>query len=668
MANLSKEQALKLIKEPQNQREINRARTKRVRHKLHTEPETESLTFGDSHTRFLSWVKGLLVAEDNFQRFSQLYRPPLITNELTEAIFSEFEKVFEAKNAFERFEFTDSELENDFSEYRKRIGDFNFWETQGFETFKNSIDNILVVDLPALQQDANGNFIQTSERPEPYYFLLDIDNLIDIDNKKIEGRNAVSGKQFYYFRTEYIIFHGENNTIFVFDDTYYRRYSKGDGSVDPILDFEVAHNLGFTPARSFWTTPLNSTSKIQKRSPITNSISELDWYLFFSISQKYLELYAPYPIYAIYKSKCNFKEITGAKRQCVDGFLQGNGEFFAGAERQKCPQCASKIRVGPGNVMLIDVPKEKSDDFDLMANPMKVIPAETTSLNYVKQAVLDKRNEIFSNCVGRGKDAENDQAVNELQIKSGFESRGSVLIKIKRNFEIIHAFALDTIARLRYGSSFLSLTIDYGDEFFVKDESEEIAEYKEAVANGLPAYELATRRQAIYETRYKNNPDLLERLKIMRNLEPFPDNNIAQLQEIRSKTPELVPLKRMIIKINFNSFIDRFEREQANILLFASAITFDLKILTIQKVLEGYADEVIAEGAPIAPTPGSFSVGQPVTVIPGKEHMLEHKGMKMVIAEVNGDTYAVKLPDGTIHKWYTSAELQGQAPTPPMNM
>lgn len=602
MANLSKDQALKLIKEPLNQREINRARTKRIRHKLHTEPETESLALGESHTRFLSWVKGLLVAEDNYERFRQLYRPPITTNELTESIFSEFEKVFEAKNAFEKFEFTDSELENDFADYRKKIGDLNFWETQGFETFKNSIDNILVVDLPALQKDDAGNFIQPTERPEPYYFLLDIDCLIDIDNRKIEGRNAVTGKQFYYFRTEYIIFHGENDAIFVFDDTFYRRYSKKEGSSDPVLDFEVAHNLGFTPARSFWTTPLNSSSKIQKRSPITNSISELDWYLFFSISQKYLELYAPFPIYAIYKSKCNYSESNGAKRKCVDGYLLANGAPWS-KDLDKCPHCASKIRVGPGNVMLIDVPKEKGDDFDLMANPMKVIPAETESLTYVKQAVIDKRNEIFSNCVGRGKDAENDQAVNELQVKSGFESRTSVLIKAKRNFEIIHAFALDTIARLRYGPSFLSLTIDYGDEFFVKDESEEIAEYKEAVANGLPAYELATRRQAIYETRYKNNPDLLERLKIMRNLEPFPDNNILQLQEIRSKAPELVPLKQMILKINFNSFIDRFEREQANILLFASAITFDRKIQTIQKILEGYADEIIKEGKVIAEPP-----------------------------------------------------------------
>lgn len=593
MANLSIQDSIRLIKEPKNQREINRARVKRIRHKLHTEPETDFIE-GGAHSKFLDWVQSILKAEDNFARFKQLYRPPIITNELTEAIFSEFEKVFEAKNSFEKFEFSDSELENDFKEYRKRIGDFNFWETQGFETFKNSIDNILIVDLPAI----NAETPQPDTKPVPYYYILDIDNLIDIENNRREGKDPVSGKQFYYFRTEYIIFKGQGETIYVFDDTYYREFLNVDSN--PVLKNEVPHNLGFTPARSFWTTPLNSTSKIQKRSPITNSLSQLDWYLFFSISLQYLELYAPFPIYAVYKSPCKYKELTGPKRSCVDGILIG---AETGAERVKCPSCSNKIKVGPGNIMFIDIPRDKGDDFDLMVNPMKVIPAERTSLDYVKQAVLDKRNEIFSNCVGRGKDSENDQAQNELQIKSGFESRTSVMLKIKRNFEIIQSFALDTLARLRYGSAYISTTINYGDEFFAKDESEEVTEYEAAVKNGLPAYELATRRQAIYETRYRNNPELLERLIIMRHLEPFPDNNITQLQDIRLKMPELVPLKQMVIKINFNAFMDRFEREQANILQFASALTFDLKINLIRQSLEAYADEEINKGKEIAAPP-----------------------------------------------------------------
>ncbi len=271
----------------------------------------------------------------------------------------------------------------------------------------------------------------------------------------------------------------------------------------------------------------------------------------------------------------------------------------AGMKREKCPECGSKIRVGPGNIMYIDVPRDNKEDFDLMVNPMKVIPAETTSLDYVKKAVLDKRNEIFANCVGRGTDAVNDQAVNELQVRAGFESRTSVLLKIKRNFEIIHGFAVDTVARLRYGDSFLSVTVNYGDEFFVKDEGTEIAEYDTAVKAGLPSFELAARRQEIDEARYRDNPEQLERLKIMRNIEPFPDNNISQLMDMAQRMPALVPIKQMIIKVNFNSFIDRFEREQSNILQFGSALDFDKKIDQIKTIIDGYAQQAME----ITPTP-----------------------------------------------------------------
>lgn len=615
MANLSRDQAIELIKQPKNAREIQKARKKRIRHKLHTDPEVDTENIyvsGQEHVLFLLWVERVLKSPDNFDRFKQLYRPPLVTNELTESIFSEFEKVFGAKNSFEKIEFVDNELERDFNDYRKRIGDFNFWETQGFETFKNSIDNILIIDLPNIEPDDDGVIRPKSDRPEPYYYLLDINDLIDICNERVDGDDNAGNVQFYYFRTEYIIFRGDGGLVYVFDDTYFRSYKLND-STDPVMINEIPHNLGFTPARSFWTTPLNSSSKIQKRGPITNSLSELDRYLFNSIGQQYLELYAPYPVYAMYRSKCNYVETSTRKAKCVDGILQWTGQQIGGPNYlpEYCPHCSSKMKVGPGNIMLIDVPREKSDDFDLMQNPMKVIPAEETSLKYVKEMMLDKRNEIFSNCVGRGTDAQNDQAVNELQITSSFESRTSVLLKIKRNFEIIHEFALDTLARLRYGDKYLSARIDYGDEFFAQDEGTEIKEYETAVKNGLPSYDLATRRQAINDARYRNNPDQLERLRIMRNLEPFPDNNTLQVQDIRTKSPELISLRDMILKINFNSLIDRFEREQANILLFGSAIAFDKKINAIQSELYRYADEIILANAPTPAPP----VVDPVPVI-----------------------------------------------------
>src|SRR5215204_6061890 len=207
MARLSLPEAIKRIKEPKNAREIREAREKRYRHQLHTESRMNNTVQSHGSELFLSWVKAVLRSDDNYERFKQLYRHPLATGQLTKEIFDEFEKIFDAQNAHETFEFTDPLLENDLQEYRRRIADFQFWPTQGFSTFKNDIDNVMVIDLPRIERDQNGNVVPpATNRPEPYYYVLDINSLQDIENTKVIGVESSSNKSFTYFRTEYVIF------------------------------------------------------------------------------------------------------------------------------------------------------------------------------------------------------------------------------------------------------------------------------------------------------------------------------------------------------------------------------------------------------------------------------------------------------------------------------
>jgi hypothetical protein len=554
----------------------------------------------------------MLNSEDNFARFTELYRPPVPTNELVESIYSEFEKIFEGNNSFEKFEFEDPELEQDFSDYRKRIGDFNFWETQGFDAFKHSIDNIVIVDLPQLTKDETGNYIQDATRPEPYFYILDIDNLHDIENTKVKAADSALGKQAYYFKTEYVITCGEGGLYYVFDDQYYRLVECAPGK-EPAIVAEIAHGLGYCPARSFWTTPLNASTCIQKCGVMTKSLSDLDWLLFFTISERYLQLYAPFPIYVVYKSKCDYKEQAGQKRKCIDGYLESEGSRTLPENRERCPRCKNRIKVGPGNVLELKAPQENGDP-NLLENPMKVIPAEKDSLEYMKETLAAMRKEIFANCVGRSKDAKNDQAKNELQVQSSFESSESVLLKVKRNFEIIHEFTLETCARLRYGDKFISASINYGDEFFNTDEDEEVQEYKTAVETGLPEYDLSLLRDDIAGARYRNNPKLLERTRILKNLLPFPDYSLEKLSTVRKDFPDMVTQRDFVVKMKFNEFIDRFEREQANINLFGSALEFDKKISLIRTEIDKYAAEYITAAAVAGGATPAGATGSDITI------------------------------------------------------
>lgn len=603
MANLSQAEAINLIRSPRNRGEIVKARAKKLRHSLHTETQTDDCVTTDSHAKFLAWAKSMIDSEDNFKRFLSIYRPPIPTNEFTQSIFSQFQKIFESENAFEQIEFKNPEVESDFSEYRKRIGDFSFWETQGFEALKNSIDNVVVIDLPQLQKDAAGNYLQQTEYPEPYYYLLDINHLIDIENTKFRSGTSEKGF-FYYFKTEYIIFRESAEEVCVFDDTFYRKYKYDENATIPVLISESEHRLGYCPARSFWTTPLNSKSNICKLSPITNSLSELDWLLFYETCAKYLKLYAPFPIYAVYKGICNYKDQANKKR-CIDGFLYpmttDPKAFNYNQSDEPCPRCKNKIKTGPGNVLELKAPQSKEDP-DLLTNPIKVIPAEETSIATVNEEIRTKTEQIYLNCVGAGGDPKNDQAKNETQIRSGFESKTNVLLNVKRNFEIIHSFVVETLARLRYGDNFISANINYGDRFFSVDEAEELQDYKVAKDSGLPSIDLAMRRDKINYARYKNEPDQFERYNILKNLDPFPDSPVADVVELSKSVPGAVDEAELILKVNFNRFISRFEREQADVLQFARAAQFDKKINTIYEVLLSYANEVIAKKA-LNPTP-----------------------------------------------------------------
>jgi hypothetical protein len=97
----------------------------------------------------------------------------------------------------------------------------------------------------------------------------------------------------------------------------------------------------------------------------------------------------------------------------------------------------------------------------------------------------------------------------------------------------------------------------------------------------------------INETRYRNNPDMIERLKILANLDPFPDDNIISIAVTLSQMPEIVDPVDLCVKTHFNRFIARFEREQASLLLFGASLSFDVRIKTIYGILQGYAVEYL---------------------------------------------------------------------------
>lgn len=563
-------QIKQILQKPTKRTLIQKAVNMQRRLRFHTETNIAISDINQPTTIFLDWVQGLL-PKDKFNIFLQLFKYPLSTPAVVEDVYRELERVFYSRNSSSSYQFTDSELVEDWQLYKKnKLGEPEIWKTTGWREMQVSPNSILIVDLPV---------IQTSERPEPYFYWLEIDAVIDY---------KVKDKDNNLF--EWLIFAQPENRVAVFDDTSIRVFQLNDKKEIQSLLTEANHNLGYCPARFFWSTQLNEKNRDLKKNPITKELSNLDWYLFFSISKQHLDLYAPYPIYSAYEADCDF-ENNETGDYCDGGFLRNvNGEYkiLNDGTIERCPVCGEKRIAGPGSFVEVPIPNQAEGVTD-MRNPIQITTIDRESLDYNVSECERLKNEIVISVVGTGGTVSEKEAINETQVTANFESKTSVLNALKTNFEQAQKFIEDTVCKLRYGDAFISSSINWGTEFYVFTVTELYAKYKQAKDNGASDSELDAISQQILEVEYRNNPLVLQRMLILKQLEPYRHKTLQEVLNLYDKS--LLNLDLVRLKINFSSYIDRFERENINIIEFASNRTMREKIDIITKKLLDYVKE-----------------------------------------------------------------------------
>lgn len=518
-------------------------------------------------TNFLDWVK-TLIPKDKYNIFVSLFKFPTPVVQLSGTIFTELEKVFEGRNPSMTFQFSDSEYRDDWESYRKEsLKEPLIWRKKGWDAVRTAINSVLIVDLPANQN---------SEYPEPYFYWLSIENVIEyklLDSSEVE----------------YIIFKQPGNKIAVFDDTYYRIFKLNkDNQLPADPEIETEHGLGYCPARFFWSTELTQQQPDLKKSPLSPQLANLDWLLFFAISKRHLDLYAPYPIYSSYEADCDF-ENNETGDYCDGGFLRNreqNYKVLRDGTIEQCPVCANKRLAGVGS--FIEVPVPNGTDPDLR-DPVSITSIDKSSLDYNVEEVKRISSEIFTSVVGMGGDVQQKQSINEMQVTANFESRTNVLNSLKGNLEAAQKFVDDTVCRLRYGDNFLGSSISMGTEFYIYTIDDLYKQYKQAKENGASEAELDAINNNILSTEHRNNPTQLQRMLILKQLEPYRHYTFDELMKLREK--DLLNSDLLKIKINFPTFVDRFERENMNIIEFGSQLDFNKKISIITEKFKDYVRE-----------------------------------------------------------------------------
>lgn len=520
-------------------------------------------------TDFLSWVSSLIPA-DKFKIFKTLFRYPVVTNRVTDIIFNKLSRVFDGRNPAFNYQFITSEQRDDWEDYRQRVlEEPSIWQTIGWEFFKTEINSVLVVDLPTEQDEAD-------RYPRPYFFWLTIDKIISYEADPTTGV------------MHWIIFRQPDNKIAVIDDERYRVFTEVNKNIGELL-VDNPHDLGYCPARFFWTEPISLNDPDVKQSPLTKELEALDWYLFFHLSKRHLDLYGSYPIYSGYEQACDFTNAENGDT-CDGGFLKdksGHYKLDMSGLLVRCPKCGDKRIAGVGSFVEIPIPEEGGPD---LRNPVQMLSVDTASLEYNVNEEKRLKEDIIAATVGVVNDAVlNKQALNEQQVNANFESQSTILNRIKKGFEMAQQFVDETVCRLRYGNLFVSARINYGTEFYLNSPSELRERYQKAKESGASEAELDALQNQIIETEYRNNPTQMQRMLILAELEPYRHLTRSEVLDLYSR--QIISEEDMRVKFNFANFVRRFERENTNILEFGSAIPYKRKIEIIAGEFKKYATE-----------------------------------------------------------------------------
>lgn len=580
-----------LLKAKQGRETVQKALRHEQRIRLHAEVQIEQVDVEGANT-FLEWVRGL-IPEDKYLIFLSLFQFPAFTNELTGEIFNQLYRVFSGRNRAFNYQFRDNRLRDDWEWYRQEVlQEPEIWQGTGWKTMQTAINSLIIVDLP--ESPSPGY-------PQPYFYFLPIEA---IQAYAMKDDNQI----------EWIAFQQDGDRIAFFDDqkrVIYQVSEKGEYDLIAMRP----HKAGRCPARFFWSDELGGIEPQVKMSPISKQLSKLDWILFFEISKHHLDLYAAYPIYSGYQQDCDYSDPRiGA--YCESGYLKGpEGYLFQGTHVARCPICSNKNLAGVGSYIEVPQPTEAGID---MRKPVDITGIDRDSLDYNVDETNRLKMDIFNNAVGRGTE-KIGEAINEMQVMSGFETKTSVLLNLKKNYESAQLWVTETVCQERYGSAFIAASINYGSEFYVYTVKDLYEKYSQAKKDGASDIVLDSIQDKIIEIENMHNPVEMQRVYILKHLEPYRHLTKIEVTDLWEKGI-LTNLAEILLKIDFSSSIQRFERENTNIIEFGVEMEFDKKIETIKKTLLTYGNtkEVKRPGAQI-PGGNPGAINAPGTInIPGE--------------------------------------------------
>ncbi|MDF7810714.1 hypothetical protein [Hymenobacter sp. YC55] len=582
---LSPETVVALLESPANASAIEACLHHEQRLQLHAVPHLDS-TRRPLGWRYLRERARSMMPVDEADRWEQCVDAPLPSTDVVEDIFTGLRRVFEAQDGLIHCELATPELETDFEQYRTSQREADFWMGTAFTAVGRRPHSFLVVDMASEQR---------TPRPEPYSLLVELGDVWDVALRE-DGT------------CEYLMFalpdQRENDIrierVAVYDDAAYMIWRRPEGTQTWAEELNNAHILGYCPARVLWNQPMDKAIELPRQSPLTGVLGKLDKYVFWEGAIEYARLHGTFPITWGFEEECSYKNADG--ESCQNGVINyiksyetlTTGEQRANYSSMPCPACKLRPKLGPGTYVTVPAPSKDMPD---TRDPVGRVNPDVDVLEHFRAIQQQRRQDLLRSVLGGGGEPENQQAQNQKQVMSGFEIKQDVLVEFKKPLEEARAWDLRTKGRLRYGNLFRSATVNMGERFYLKTPEQLAKEEEETRKSGRPVYELSQQRTFRYQTLYRNNPAMLDRMQILSDLEPYPEYSVDQILTMLTTAAEgsyvltLFDANLLRLKVDFGRYLTRFESEQMDVRRFASLQPYHIKLASITQILLSYVNE-----------------------------------------------------------------------------
>lgn len=586
-----------------------------------------------------------------------------------------FSKIFSSLQKIRRSSDWSIRYEGEFSRIAEgeTLEDYCEYNYPGFTSLTNWVFTLMLrkylIDPNAVVYVSPMSWnIEQTEYLQPIAQIFDSANVIDFveddyavllnptGSSYISNKRLMRGKRFYICTTTQILVYDQINAKEQFQ-----------------LSSTIDHNLGVLPAfklKGIIIDQVDNTYLYESR--IAGIIPELD-----EAIREYSDLQAAKVLH-IYPERWEFTqhECTSCKGSGIRRNPQFTGPDCGCEPDIKCDKCNngyvvagpySKILVKPvSNPAIEGVSQIPNPPAGFIEKDVEIVKVMEESVErHIYNALCAINFEFLSKAPlaqsGIAKAYDSDEMNN-----TGHSISEDIVSAMDNIYWLIALYRYNAIYGIDEIEQMLPM-VSVPEKFDIISSTHTQEELKTAKDSKTNPVIISALEESYTTSRFNTDPAVRDRLMLILRLDPLP--NVSEDDKMSRLSNKGITLETYVISSNIQEFVQRAIEENKK---------FPELILSKQKeIMVKYAEEItqadLNMAMPNNMEPGTemssnFKEGDKIMVAPGKEHMPDHAGVTMTISEVNGNTYAVKLPNGSIHRWYTGDELMAAKGEPMTEM